>query len=198
MTAHARDASVKRSRGALECLQRHRSGNISQRRQSLRIVHNQRSDGCHRLCAVDERQALLRFKHHRRKPDPRQRHTTVKDFSPKFSLPFPYQSVCNVATGNHFDSAIAASGSEYLVTWTDTRNYATMGYDTYGARVSATGTVPNTEGFPICATPAWELYPSVAFDGHDFEVITLAYNSLNTAYDAMITRVNTATLFCFW
>ena len=67
-------------------------------------------------------------------------------------------------------SAVAWSGSEWLVVWTDSRNPAT-GLDVYATRVSPTGTVLNPTGIPISTAVGGQTFPAVAWGGGTFMVV---------------------------
>lgn len=67
--------------------------------------------------------------------------------------------------------SVAWGGSSYLVAWTDKRNNGTTGYDIYGARVSADGTVLDPGGKPLSNAPADQTSPSVGSNGTGFFVV---------------------------
>jgi fibulin 1/2 len=72
------------------------------------------------------------------------------------------------ATGDNPRPAVAASGSEYLVAWTDKRNLTSN--DIYGARVSFGGVVLDSAGVPISTAPGDEGNAAVASNGTEYLV----------------------------
>src|SRR5205807_8126628 len=62
---------------------------------------------------------------------------------------------------------VAASGSNYFVVWRDQRTF----YDVYGARVTATGVVADTNGILISMAANAERAPAVAFNGTNYLVV---------------------------
>jgi hypothetical protein len=75
-----------------------------------------------------------------------------------------------IATTASPTAAVASSGANSLVVWTDTRDWSRY-YDIYGARLTRAGAVLDRAGIPISATSAWESAPSVAFDGTNYLVV---------------------------
>lgn len=75
-----------------------------------------------------------------------------------------------IASGGdvHSFPSIAFDGTNYLVVWTDGRNYP---YDVYGARVSKAGVVLDVNGIGIATGPGFETNPDVTFDGTNFVVV---------------------------
>ncbi|MCP3142120.1 hypothetical protein [Pyxidicoccus xibeiensis] len=68
------------------------------------------------------------------------------------------------------EPAAAWDGTQFLVTWTDSRG----GFDTpdiYGARVLAGGTIRDPGGFPISSAPGEQRVSSVVWTGHRFLVV---------------------------
>ena len=60
------------------------------------------------------------------------------------------------------DPAVAFGDTSYLVVWVDSRNGVA---NIYGTRVTAAGAVLDPSGIAICADPAGQVVPAVAFDG---------------------------------
>jgi len=73
-----------------------------------------------------------------------------------------------VNTNSTREANVAASYSEFLVVWTDSRNGSE---DIYGARVTSDGTVKDPEGLPICVAPGAQTTPAVASNGSDYWVV---------------------------
>ena len=69
-----------------------------------------------------------------------------------------------------FNSAIAWSGSEWLVVWSDSRNSST-GLDIYGTRVDGSGTILNPTGIPISTAVGGQTFPAVSWGGGQFMVV---------------------------
>src|SRR6185436_20113228 len=70
--------------------------------------------------------------------------------------------VVSSASGDQSEPAVAGNGSEFLVTWTDTRS---GNADVFGARVDASGVVYDPNGIPIFVGADEQSAPSVAWDG---------------------------------
>jgi hypothetical protein len=88
------------------------------------------------------------------------------------------------ATNNQLDPAVTANGTNFLVVWSDFRNTpsnAVQG-DIYGALVSVSGAVLQSNGFPICTATNDQNGPAVAPFGTNFLVVWQdARASLSTA-----------------
>jgi uncharacterized repeat protein (TIGR01451 family) len=70
------------------------------------------------------------------------------------------------ATGNASSLPdITSDGADWFLVWSDTRNIATTGWDIYGGRVAATGTVLDPAGFPVSTAPGNQSDPRVTFGG---------------------------------
>ncbi|MBI3851780.1 MAG: cadherin-like domain-containing protein [Verrucomicrobia bacterium] len=66
---------------------------------------------------------------------------------------------------------VAANGSDYLVVWQDSRNISTNSQDIYGARVSSTGLLLDTNGIAISRAMNTQSYPAVAASGNGYLVV---------------------------
>jgi hypothetical protein len=64
------------------------------------------------------------------------------------------------------EPSISFDGTNYLVVWQDNR-IGTL-WDIYGARVTPTGTVLDTAGFPISVAGSYQWSPSVTFNGNSY------------------------------
>ncbi len=70
-------------------------------------------------------------------------------------------AICTAA-GFQSTPAVAASGTDYLVVWQDARNEATQGLDTYGARVTTAGDLPDGTGLAINTGASDQTFARVA------------------------------------
>jgi hypothetical protein len=72
------------------------------------------------------------------------------------------------------DPKAAWNGRDYLVVWTDSRNWtggvADTRLDIYGTRVAQDGVVREPNGIPICTAAFYQDQPTVASNGKDFLV----------------------------
>ena len=73
------------------------------------------------------------------------------------------------ATNDQSAPAVAAMGTEFFVAWQDARKATTSPArpDIYGARVSRTGSVVDTNGIAVCANVSTQTSPSVGGGGPD-------------------------------
>lgn len=71
--------------------------------------------------------------------------------------------------GGAYAPRITSNGTDYLVAWADSRNWAANGYDLYGARISAAGIVDETD-IAISTAGSDQLAPTLASDGADYLV----------------------------
>jgi hypothetical protein len=91
--------------------------------------------------------------------------------------------------------AVAASGTNYLVVWTDDRNAGTTGWDIYGVRVTGAGVVSDPNGLAICKAAGDQEEPVVASNGNGYLVAwSDGRNDATTGWDIYGTRVSTAGL----
>jgi hypothetical protein len=83
-------------------------------------------------------------------------------------------------------SRVAFSGTNYLVVWTDVRNFVE---DIYGARVTPAGVVLDTAGFPISTAANEQSMPAVVSDGTGFLVLWTDYRNgqYSDIYGARVT-----------
>ncbi len=78
----------------------------------------------------------------------------------------------STAAGNQSFPSVTNNGTSFLVVWHDLRNgssYST--YDIYGARVSATGGVLDSNGFVITNAIYNQSLPALAYNGTNFLVV---------------------------
>jgi len=73
--------------------------------------------------------------------------------------------------------AVAFNGNIFLMVWADARNIASTGYDIYGARVSSSGVLLDTNPIPICTFPYLQTYPALASNGRDFLAVWADYRN---------------------
>ncbi|WP_224241656.1 Ig-like domain-containing protein [Hyalangium gracile] len=74
----------------------------------------------------------------------------------------------SLATNSETSPAVAFDGTNYLVVWQDNRG---SGFDLYGVRVSASGTVLDATGLLISGSTGHQRNPAVAFDGNNYLVV---------------------------
>jgi hypothetical protein len=88
---------------------------------------------------------------------------------------------------SQYDPAVASDGTDYLLTFTDTRN----GWcDIFGARIDHLGVIIDPAGFPI-STAAWDqLNPAVSFDGAEY--LAIWQDCRNGDFDIYGTRISQA------
>jgi len=77
----------------------------------------------------------------------------------------------SMAYNAQYYPAAAYDGTNYLLVWSDSRNWASTGWDIYGARVSTTGTLLDASGILICNAGGTQSYPDVGFDGTNYMVV---------------------------
>ena len=92
------------------------------------------------------------------------------------------------ANGHQRNPAVAFDGTNYLVSWEDTRLSAAS--DIYAARVSRTGSVLDANGLSICPRFGAQEHPAVAFDGVNYLVVW-DDSSAGSSRDIYGTRVST-------
>jgi hypothetical protein len=93
----------------------------------------------------------------------------------------------STGTGDQGHPAVASDGRDFFVTWEDSRSGST--YDVYGARVTAAGTVQDSQGVAISTEAFNQTYPAIAFDGTNFLVVWVDLHSASWA-DISGARVN--------
>ncbi|MDI7268549.1 MAG: hypothetical protein QME96_11185, partial [Myxococcota bacterium] len=71
----------------------------------------------------------------------------------------------------YYPPVVASSGAAYLAVWSDGRTAGVTGYDIYGARLDAGGTVLDPSGFVVSGSADVERAPAAAFDGADYLVV---------------------------
>ena len=86
---------------------------------------------------------------------------------------------------------VAFNGTNYLVAWEDSRNFAVSDVDIRGTRISSSGVVRDVAGINICNQAAAQRHPSVAASGGEFLVAWAdARNALSTGVDIYGTRIS--------
>ncbi|UCF80506.1 MAG: hypothetical protein JSV08_08350 [Acidobacteriota bacterium] len=78
-------------------------------------------------------------------------------------------AVSTVADG-YMPPSVASNGTDYFVAWVDERNWATTGWDIYGARVTSVGTVLDPAGIAVSTASGSQTYYSAASNGTDYFV----------------------------
>jgi hypothetical protein len=89
-------------------------------------------------------------------------------------------AICTAASYQG-DPSVAFGGTNYLVVWTDRRNFWVSYDDVYGARVSVDGTVLDAQGIVISTQAYNQSEPAVAFDGTNYFVVW--YDLRSGSYD---------------
>ncbi len=80
----------------------------------------------------------------------------------------------SLAFNFQFTPSIVSGDTNYLIVWEDYRNDPTPWMnnpDIYGARVTPSGVVLDTQGIAICTDTCRQILPDVAFDGDDYVVV---------------------------
>jgi len=75
-----------------------------------------------------------------------------------------------ICPGWPYRPGVAFDGTNYLVVWDDFRNEPGFG-DIYGARVTTSGAVLDSLGFPVSIAPQNQSSPVIAFDGTNYLVV---------------------------
>ncbi len=78
-----------------------------------------------------------------------------------------------LSTGAFFPGppAVASSGPDFLVVWSDNRNGIVAGADIYGTRVKGNGAVTDPLGFAISVTNGFQGFPAVAGNSDGYLVV---------------------------
>jgi hypothetical protein len=107
--------------------------------------------------------------------------------SPAGTVLDPGGIAISTATYHQQAPSVASDGTNYLVTWQDSRSGSR--WDIYGARVDPAGTVLDPGGIAISTTARGE-EPALAFDGTNYLVVwrDSRSDSLGDIYGARVTR----------
>ncbi|MDW8309651.1 MAG: hypothetical protein RMK20_09785, partial [Verrucomicrobiales bacterium] len=107
--------------------------------------------------------------------------------SAQFNL-LPGDAVVSPAAGDQAQPVIARGGNSLLAVWSDTRAnpYGTSDYETardiYAMRLDAAGNPLDPVPFAVCAAPAAQDYPKVAWNGSHWLVVFESYGVSGTGY----------------
>jgi hypothetical protein len=85
--------------------------------------------------------------------------------SPSGTVLDPTAKTISLSANSETNPAVAFDGTNYLVVWQDNRG---TGFDLYGVRVSASGTVLDASGLVISSAIGHQRNPAVAFDGTNY------------------------------
>jgi cysteine-rich repeat protein len=69
-------------------------------------------------------------------------------------------------TDSPSEPCVASNGDDYLVAWHKVSN----GGDLYAARITATGSVLDPNGFLVSSAPGWDFAPTIASDGTNYMI----------------------------
>ena len=97
----------------------------------------------------------------------------------------PAGIIISASTTSRWYPGVAFDGTNYLVVWSDWRNY---NYDAYATRVSTVGVVLDPGGIAVSTNAAEQYAPAVAFDGWNYLVVWADYrNGSAYMYGARVT-----------
>jgi hypothetical protein len=97
----------------------------------------------------------------------------------------------STAEGEQGYPALSFDGTNYLVSWEDTRN-GLDNADIYGARVSQSGIVLDPSGISISTAVSPQRYPSVSFDGTNYLAVWTDGRSIdNDIYGSRVSQSGT-------
>lgn len=103
-----------------------------------------------------------------------------------------YFAVSTVAGDQeHATVAYGTVADEYLVVWSDGRNFATSEWDIYGQRISSAGVLTGTE-IIVCSEIGAQQFPAVAYDGDLDEYLVVWQDSRATETDIYGQRITGA------
>ena len=110
--------------------------------------------------------------------------------SPSGQILDPDGIAISTAREQQFNPAVTFDGHNYFVVWTDSRagSYESGTRDTYGARITPSGTVLDTAGIVISNAVGAQTASSIAYDGANYIVVWMdARNSNWDIYGARVT-----------
>lgn len=86
--------------------------------------------------------------------------------------------------------SISSDGTNFFIAWTDSRNTTANGKDIYGARISQSGGILDTNGIAISTASGTQIAASVTYDGNNYFVVWQdARNSSETdIYGARVSK----------
>src|SRR5207247_3482662 len=99
----------------------------------------------------------------------------------------PSPILISTAPGDQRSPAVAWSGAEYLVVWSDGRCGSDLCRDVYGARVSPAGSVLDPSGIPISTAAQDQFEPKLVWGAGQFLVVWLDARAGLATYAARVT-----------
>ncbi|MEO0114117.1 MAG: T9SS type A sorting domain-containing protein [candidate division WOR-3 bacterium] len=81
--------------------------------------------------------------------------------------------------------SVSFGDSNYFVVWQD---YRDGDFNIYGARLSKSGTVLDSNGIAISTAPGYQKYPVITFNGTNYLVVWTDYRSGSDIYGARVTQ----------
>jgi hypothetical protein len=100
-----------------------------------------------------------------------------------------------ISTGAYFPGppAVASSGPDFLVAWSDNRNGIVAGADIYGTRVKGNGAVMDPTGFVISVANGFQGFPAIAGNNEGYLAVWVDGRAFNPGggyalYGAKISR----------
>lgn len=86
------------------------------------------------------------------------------------------------------EANVVYGGGQFLVTWSDSRNSSSKGWDIYGARISSAGSLLDPDGVAFSSVNKDQRFPAAAFDGTNYFVVW--QDARGTTTDIYGTRIS--------